>query len=1733
MQAGTLEIEMVTNLVKLQQEMEQIKKAVGGMENDVARKVKSASDQFGKLGAGGGAQELEQQLARLKAANDDFVSAQERTRTATVETGEANQFASHHVQNLAFQFNDLAIQMVGAAQSSSPIKGMFMALFQQGSQISGVMAQAGVGVRGLASELLRLTGITVVTTDATLEAAAAQAAAHQAALAAVAQRTSGNVVATRAELALAQAALATATSADATAAAQLRLAAATAAATRAAQEAAVAQSALAGANTASAEASAAASAAQVTSLGRMGVIAGIGATALAALAVGVALVTDEVNKNTKVNVSWQNTVLGAYDVVRDYVGNQLTSAFATFGVTTGEVWQTVKAYTKNAVNFIIGATQAIPNLLAATWRLIPAAIGDAFYSAANLAIEGLNTLVRGAAGAVNGLVDVFNSVFGTSIPKAVFDGIDKIANPYAGAMAALGSAGAKSLTGSFKDYVGDIADAITGAAVKRQLAENAKKAGKAAGKELAKGIKEDSVDEVKKWLDLLGDEMAKLKEIANQLDFKAAPGFEQMILKNNEAFNKGAEAVRAYGESLRDLQDIAGELDFGTVFGDAGDAVMQMADTFDRLAAAQKAHGEALYRAGSDQAQINKVNAAYDKAKLNGTVALLGQTKRLFSEQSAGYKAVEAAEKAAAALAAVNTIKHVAAGAAKIFAQLGPWAFPVVGAMVAVMAGLGFSGGGGSSYTPPSAEDMQAGIGTGTVLGDSGAQSESIANALQIMADNSNADLEYSNDQVRYLREISAGIGDLTSQIARQVGLGAGGMFSTSGLNLGTSGSSGVLGLFGSSTTRSLYDQGIETFNQQIGQILAAGVEAQIYNVVQTVKQKSGFLGIGGGTSTSYTTTTGAIDNSVSRQFGLIIGDIQASITDMITGLAGNTNAAFRAEVEKYINNMVLPGTRLSFEGMSGDEIEKALNAYFSSVADTITMMVSGLAIPDLAAFQQAGEGLYETLARVTRTLATVSVALKSIGMGGLDGFGGDFSSTGRVTAATNLSDQFGGLDAMQEAIANFSETFLTEAERMAPVITSVRDEMARLGVAGVTTNDQFKALVQGLDLSTASGQSMFAQLLAVAPAFAKVTEYLGDLNGELVETGKTAAQLAQIEKDRRALSIQIMELTGDAEGALAAKRADQLASLDESLRPLQEHVFALQDQKAASEAAAQAAAELAAAEQRVANERGNLETRLLQLQGDTVALRERELAALDPSNRALLLQIFAIEDATAAAQALAEAQAEAARIAEAAAAEQQRLAEEAAALAARIADERSGLETRLLQLQGDTVALRERELAALDPSNRALLLQIFAIEDATAAAQALAEAQAEAARIAEAAAAEQQRLAEEAAALAARIADERFGLETRLLQLQGNTVALRERELAALDPSNRALLLQIFAIEDATAAAQALAEAQAEATRIAEAAAAEQQRLAEEAAALAARIADERFGLETRLLQLQGDTVALRERELAALDPSNRALLLQIYALEDAQAAQEAYADAVASARDNLSTAYEREAGALRDTIDRFAEFGRTLRDFRSGLFSADAATANSYRQLQVDFIRTSALAATGDTAAMGGLAGSGSAFLEASKAQASSLVQYQRDVAFVARSVDTAIGAADAAVDYAQLQLTALERLVGGYIDLNENTLSVAQAIAQLQEAQADEVVPATVTPIVDAQEQQTQAIRDTNARLEQRIMDLESTLSTFLGAAVDKLHSIDRREQKYDRGDFKAIGNDSDTPVTTVTA
>ena len=98
--------------------------------------------------------------------------------------------------------------------------------------------------------------------------------------------------------------------------------------------------------------------------------------------------------------------------------------------------------------------------------------------------------------------------------------------------------------------------------------------------------------------------------------------------------------------------------------------------------------------------------------------------------------------------------------------------------------------------------------------------------------------------------------------------------------------------------------------------------------------------------------------------------------------------------------------------------------------------------------------------------------------------------------------------------------------------------------------------------------------------------------------------------------------------------------------------------------------------------------------------------------------------------------------------------------------------------------------------------------------------------------------------------------------------------------------------------------------------------------------ILDERYSLEERLLQVQGDTLALRNRELAATNEYNREILQQIFAAEDAATAAQDAATAMQNLNSALNALSENDFATMLD-------FQRAQASIRMGLPAANSLNA------------------------------------------------------------------------------------------------------------------------------------------------------------------------------------------------
>lgn len=270
-------------------------------------------------------------------------------------------------------------------------------------------------------------------------------------------------------------------------------------------------------------------------------------------------------------------------------------------------------------------------------------------------------------------------------------------------------------------------------------------------------------------------------------------------------------------------------------------------------------------------------------------------------------------------------------------------------------------------------------------------------------------------------------------------------------------------------------------------------------------------------------TDTSAVDATTSAAFVETYAAIR-NVSATLANTLGVDTASLATRAQAL--NINLTGLKTEAERLA------AVTTFFEGVGNAIAVEL----VPNLAQFQLQGEALSTTLQRVSQDYAGVDAALQLIGRTSQDAFGAVGVAT--IGARENLIKLAGSLDGLTSGTSFFAENFLTEAEQMAPVLSSVADTLAALNLSGVKTVDQYKQVVLGLDLSSTSGQEMYIKLLALAPAFKAAADYTNQLaaaTGDYAAVVKTVSEIASEHMD---LQKQLNELTKSETQLLAIQRA-------------------------------------------------------------------------------------------------------------------------------------------------------------------------------------------------------------------------------------------------------------------------------------------------------------------------------------------------------------------------------------------------------------------------------------------------------------------------------------------------------------------------------------------------------------------------------------------------------------------
>ncbi len=614
---------------------------------------------------------------------------------------------------------------------------------------------------------------------------------------------------------------------------------------------------------------------------------------------------------------------------------------------------------------------------------------------------------------------------------------------------------------------------------------------------------------------------------------ESAKKFDSLIDKSmsfGDSINVAADSViGSFGSVAQQIDNmIAKQYELGKLEKElAREREKQSFEYFDALVSGENDRASA---AEKNLKLIEKAETNLADSRLQSNASSFAGMARtagqFFGEQSSAREKLHKIETTFTIIETALALKKAATNALTAISNQGngdPYtAFARIAAMAALMAGLGLFSGSVSGSAPPSAEQRQEQQGTGTILGDSAAKSASLQNTFERIE-------ELSLDQYAELREINRSIKDLNSAIINMATRLAGryGRFdeATYGGELGSYSNSSTGGLFEklgnplngalgdplgqlldgiiggfSKTKKTLEDSGIKFFSQSMRQIIESGmVDAAAYFDVKT--KKSSFWGLS--SSTKYDTSYEDIDANLQREFALIFTSVGDSLSSALDVLG--------IDAEQSLNNFVISIGNISLKDLSGDELEAELQAVFSAQADKMAQWLTSsiTTVTDtigptrgkrrylddpyevtrdvigeswLTNFQKMGEGLADTLTRIAQEQAVFNQAIELTGQS-LQGLTGLL----RVEASQSIIELMGGIEKLSDASSSYFQNFFSEAEQRAQLEQQLNAHMEQLNVSMPRNREEFKSLIESLDLTTEEGKSLYAALLPLNESFAQL----------------------------------------------------------------------------------------------------------------------------------------------------------------------------------------------------------------------------------------------------------------------------------------------------------------------------------------------------------------------------------------------------------------------------------------------------------------------------------------------------------------------------------------------------------------------------------------------------------------------------------------------------------------------
>lgn len=575
-------------------------------------------------------------------------------------------------------------------------------------------------------------------------------------------------------------------------------------------------------------------------------------------------------------------------------------------------------------------------------------------------------------------------------------------------------------------------------------------------------------------------------------DYSTAWALKEASLKaryvdaTEEQFKKMASIAKTeyYDEIEKRNEKLKKTFEFDISLDGLDSSTTSLLKTMENLTEAQKEFNKYTKENGKDSEGYDEAKEKHQDNMVKGYSNLSGAIASMFSQGSKEAEAFTRIQAGIAMISGVTAVLEQAKGDPySSFARMAKMAGTVAGLLGNANIAFGGIGGSSTSTTSDYYSSLEANTGTGTILGDSKAQSESITNAMEVLEDFAEPQFETLESMNYYLKNISDNIGGVSSLLLQQGGfafgegvsgydtgygnrftakdLGLGGAVSvlntmTGGLSLFGDVINSVLGgLFGkTSVSQSLTDSGIFFADTLLTSAIEEFDGSSFQTISTTVKKKSWFSS---SSSTSINTYFEDLDSETERQFSLVLDGLYQT-----TLLAGDALDQSSSETAKSLEDFIISIGKISLKDKTGDEIQEELTTIFGAIGDDI----ASTAFPLLTAFQAVGEGMFETLTRVATGMEESEYYINKLGIAF-----GDIAYTDILNTQGDV-----GFEALSQSIIRTDEALYgvdnnlvqlissldTTAEGLYETYTELDTLRDRLGFLGQDLNGLSRAMVVG-----------------------------------------------------------------------------------------------------------------------------------------------------------------------------------------------------------------------------------------------------------------------------------------------------------------------------------------------------------------------------------------------------------------------------------------------------------------------------------------------------------------------------------------------------------------------------------------------------------------------------------------------------------------------------------------------